>query len=388
MLRNFFSTDAFSKMDLLERILVADDSEAFLAHMESWDFYDRDDEDRFLGEVLVLAHSLAAGGDGPVACLGVLFDDDPEMGLEARVYANRFTWLLADRRVPDEAVRYAAQTTPGLDFELTCTDIIRDDARQEITSLLDRAWRAFDGTFDREAVVNVIQACVEKANYTALAYLKARHRESSPFKDYDGECRPKYLVGASTLTSAELSAGLSGGVTPAVPREHVDAWMKQMLTVVGVHPSKRRMAMMVDAMLMSEPEDLPALLRGEPPAGGRFQILGPINSNDNSNCRFNCHMLTCNCNGRQADIADIDVELPANSAAWFLGACQVCDLRIVRSCYALRRPNHAGGWLGTYCSFKCMLGDNDEEPLIEKEMGLIRMLREQLWTRTILDRRD
>ena len=361
-------------MDLLGRILVEDDVEAFLAHMEGWEFHDRDDEDRFLGEVLVLAHTLGTG----VACLSVLFDDDPEMGLEARVYANRFTWLLDDRRVPDGALAYAAQNVPGLDFELTCADIIRDDARQQITALLDRAWRAYKGTFDEEAVVNVIKACVEKANYTALAYMKSKYRESSPFKDYHGSCKPKYIVGDSSLTSAELSADLSGETAKPMSLEVMEAWLVDTLEVVGVRPSKRRRKLMIDAM-MSEP-----LQTGS----DRFQLLGPLNFNGNSNCRFNCHMLTCNCLGRQSDFADLDVEVPPNSAAWFLGACQVCDLRITRSCYALRRPAGGGGWLGTYCSFTCMQGDNDEEKLTEKERGLIRMMRQNLDLRVILDRRD
>lgn len=63
-----------------------------------------------------------------------------------------------------------------------------------------------------------------------------------------------------------------------------------------------------------------------------------------------CRMLTC------IDFEDFE-EYPIEdyeATDWFIGACQQCHLRIRHPWHALRLPLDHGGWVGCYCSEKCL----------------------------------
>lgn len=88
-----------------------------------------------------------------------------------------------------------------------------------------------------------------------------------------------------------------------------------------------------------------------------FRILGPANpladasydEMENGGCR----MFTCAYFDFNEDSGYID--------DWFIGSCQQCLKRIRMRWHAVRRPRQTGGWLGCFCSFKCMRDEMKEE---------------------------
>ena len=49
------------------------------------------------------------------------------------------------------------------------------------------------------------------------------------------------------------------------------------------------------------------------------------------------------------DSTDVNIETP-----WFTGSCEYCNLRIRRKYHAVRQPVDTGGWIGCFCSWKCV----------------------------------
>lgn len=73
-----------------------------------------------------------------------------------------------------------------------------------------------------------------------------------------------------------------------------------------------------------------------------FRWYGPDNPTETESLR----MFTCY-------IYDYDDETNIIED-WFTGSCDNCYLKIRRRVHSLRIPMPAGGWLGCYCSFKCL----------------------------------
>lgn len=66
-----------------------------------------------------------------------------------------------------------------------------------------------------------------------------------------------------------------------------------------------------------------------------------------------CRMLYCNCFENINAYEDGQKYYP-NIPMWFKEICDTCGNKILKRCYAIRRPLQGGGWEGTYCSFDCM----------------------------------
>lgn len=120
-----------------------------------------------------------------------------------------------------------------------------------------------------------------------------------------------------------------------------------------------------------------------------YRIFGPSNitydpsvitTEEANPCKENggCRMFTCN------EIRVYDNELErlgdesedgfesessdSNSVPWwFRGNCDFCHRKIIKECYAVRRPLLMGGWEGCYCSWVCVReDDNSDDPLQER----------------------
>jgi len=64
-----------------------------------------------------------------------------------------------------------------------------------------------------------------------------------------------------------------------------------------------------------------------------------------------CRMLTCICILEDED----DSEWEAERMQWFKGKCEECKIKIAKACYAMRLPLDKGGWIGCYCTSKCVI---------------------------------
>lgn len=110
----------------------------------------------------------------------------------------------------------------------------------------------------------------------------------------------------------------------------------------------------------------------------RNRLWGPINAIPKTNCYNNkdklgpCRMLHCECREEETE-------------TWFTGQCLVCNTKIRNKSYAVRFPHPKGGWVGCYCSFKCM----KESPPVDITNTidiLINFTRETLQKDGIFDR--
>lgn len=102
-----------------------------------------------------------------------------------------------------------------------------------------------------------------------------------------------------------------------------------------------------------------------------FREFGPLNtmySDSQCNKYGGCRMFTCT----EFEFNDTDylsVEEQVESTDWFTGYCINCDKDIDNRKYAVRKPCIKGGWIGCYCSVKCL----GKEPKL-----MINILEEQL----------
>ena len=85
------------------------------------------------------------------------------------------------------------------------------------------------------------------------------------------------------------------------------------------------------------------------------RIFGPLNAFKERNCVSSpgkegpCRMLECRC--RQTDVYHMQ---NFEHQDGFDGRCEQCLYQIRDRSHALRIPVEEGGWMGCYCSFKCL----------------------------------
>lgn len=78
---------------------------------------------------------------------------------------------------------------------------------------------------------------------------------------------------------------------------------------------------------------------------------------------------------------------------WFLGYCQQCFQKIKKRCYAIRIPRVYGGFIGCFCSKRCILKNDDyfdiekDEPT-EIQLNMIELLEQELLEYGIQDRNE
>ena len=105
-----------------------------------------------------------------------------------------------------------------------------------------------------------------------------------------------------------------------------------------------------------------------------LQIYGPSNVMVGTQLGTNfichklggCRMLECNCfaeNNNPEDIGCDEFEL----TDWFTGSCASCEGTILKRHHSLRIPRPHGGWIGTYCSWRCVHDGIDR--IFKDEMG-------------------
>lgn len=108
-----------------------------------------------------------------------------------------------------------------------------------------------------------------------------------------------------------------------------------------------------------------------------FRVWGPENRFPdrecigNPNTRGGCRMLRCVCHEEESE--------------WFTGKCDHCEKKIENMSFAVRYPKEIGGWVGCYCSFRCM-SDYPPEGMEAKENARVKNLESKLKQIGIMDR--
>lgn len=120
------------------------------------------------------------------------------------------------------------------------------------------------------------------------------------------------------------------------------------------------------------------------------RLFGPPNNIFGSYCSTSpngvCRMLTCRCRDFDQDCEDCELLMDNNPNGWFSGSCDLCSLKILDLCYALRYPIKNGGWDGCFCSMKCMT-DAPPRDLDEFTSSRVDMMTEIIESQGIYDRK-
>ena len=124
-----------------------------------------------------------------------------------------------------------------------------------------------------------------------------------------------------------------------------------------------------------------------------FRIFGPANTqldevkelDENHICSiYGGHRIyECRC-FEIMYINDEEVDVENELADWFTGRCDRCFDPIKYKHYAVREPLYNGGWLGCYCSFKCLREAVPPDNIVD---DLVNIFEEQIKTIGIQDRR-
>jgi hypothetical protein len=330
------------------------------------------------------------------------------------------TRLIESYILPDNVLESVFDPTDVL-FQDICLDVISTDVGANITTILNRAANIFRTNIDLETLQNMKVLAEEKANYMAKGVFKEMIKQRSVWVS-----KPKYILQEESGTTRQLVdrmfddrvSDTTIGIT-AESRRSIRGNIERLLGIklMDDPANRRQYTAMIKAIertsgpkeraelnqfikLTDSSNDLdPAVLAGTI----MFNVLGPVNSlmgpddepTESTRCgQYGCRMLTCQCyrdndEGFESDEEyGVDIGEEDNSTAWFDGACWVCDSRIPRACYAIRRPVDTGGWRGTYCSVRCMENDDGLEPLSMIEQAMTRIVVEQLNSIGIIDRED
>jgi hypothetical protein len=124
-----------------------------------------------------------------------------------------------------------------------------------------------------------------------------------------------------------------------------------------------------------------------------FRINGPSNPQQGANLdelsNGNDRMFLCNTIYERDDfeLEDLsETQVTGDRQEWFTGYCDVCYRRIIKSCYAVRRPILFGGWLGCYCDWECVRNDYIEPNAVTNK--LVDYFENQVKAIGILDREE
>lgn len=119
---------------------------------------------------------------------------------------------------------------------------------------------------------------------------------------------------------------------------------------------------------------------------------GPANSIIGHNCMNApngigpCRMLKCLCREHELTEGMSDEQIESiTSPIWFHGQCDFCHRGIRKFSHSVRFPIDGGGWLGCYCSFKCVKEDSIR-PLYDNDLFRISQIEEVLKISGIYDR--
>lgn len=118
--------------------------------------------------------------------------------------------------------------------------------------------------------------------------------------------------------------------------------------------------------------------------GGSFPIRENFNRDSNSNdpcSRWGgCRSMVCYENDNYNEeteeliIPNVVDQGRLDELEWFTGSCQNCNRKIRKKHHAVRSIPYGGGWLGCYCSFKCVkddIPDGEEEPIRNFRLTII-----------------
>jgi hypothetical protein len=278
-------------------------------------------------------------------------------------------------------------------------DLIIGDSSPNVTTACSKADEIF-GPQPYETYKIVNEHAIEMENYRVEEYTITWMEQTAPYapipewvQNYSGDPLVTNSELEASLAKLEevsfqlppdeeavnlLTAGLSQN---GVSVEDIEQVREYLLAKLSVSTRKEKIQLL-RPIIENQAEEI---LYGDKVL---FRIFGPANPLVNQDLTLKtvsskyggCRMFLC-------DIFDYDEDFDY-VYDWFNGACDECHLRIREKWHAVRKPRHAGGWTGSYCSWKCvrdsLMTEGQEPNLLIRE--LINIFEKQIKEIGIQDR--
>ena len=293
-------------------------------------------------------------------CMKVVFES------WGRVYPESedipiFTKLFLIPMVNVNTISFIARTYPDYSYLEVMDDIVRYDSVPYIPIACDRVVKVF-GEQPYETYKMLLELSGE-TNPGVSNYLAGKIRKISPFapkpkwvSDFrEGEYKtlpfqsevkiPEKIPGAFELPPIdEIVRQLAEGI------EHSGITVDDKQTAVRLIRAKVSIATTAERIELLKPIiDLSHKIEQQSD-DGIFRVLGPSNpliGGSSKEMNYGgCRMFICEVFDFNQDTGYVE--------DWFEGYCYKCDLRIRTRWHAIRMPRPSGGWIGCYCSWKCV----------------------------------
>lgn len=328
-------------------------------------------------------------------------------------------------KVSDEALAFVGKNADYL-YANYMFDLIDDDSSPEVMMACKRLTDVF-GEQPPDVYQNLYDTLREQEmsqgfpNYYVLEFVKEKMEQTSdytPKPDYVAD----YGLGPERSEGRQRQLPRASELHPPEPpkimfqlpnTERAVELLTEGLKELGVDPDKeqelrdRIYAQVAISTLEEKIELLKPVFKAkatEDLSGDQtiFRILGPVNPmynidlSEETRCAKygGCRMFSCvefENYDEDYGVIDEDLDVYANvdsfiGVDWFRGACDFCHKRIQQPAYAVRRPMIMGGWMGCYCSWKCVTEDVPNEDVLT--LMLIGRIQKQMTEIGIQDRID
>jgi hypothetical protein len=188
----------------------------------------------------------------------------------------------------------------------------------------------------------------------------------------------------SIITSESSDDVETEDTTPAPPQPHIEDMVETYIAtsvpeeLETLNESSGQNTATEIIMASLPLSGLKESLNATPDVAGRAERLwGPVNAIIGRDCSSNngpCRMLSCVCRDLdQALDEELEPQSGMNNEAWFVGKCDGCRRTIINISYALRFPVTNGGWVGCFCSWRCLQARPPRPIFAEESTAIARV---------------
>jgi hypothetical protein len=310
---------------------------------------------------------------------------------------STWTYIFTLRAVKDEVLSFLIRIFPEITFLNVLQELADNDSSDLIESACYRADRLFVNIPNEDYKVlylYVLNQAIElgNSNYRVKEFLIDRLKQTSDFApipkwvknyhiptwndkkilgrlpyDIELEIPQTPQLNYELPTPEEALLLMTGGMEYTGLEKNVLSDIKKLMIDKYKDSSTDEKIAMVEKSMNTQDQLLatnnPTLFKLYGPNHPEYDsILDPLGNH----CQRygGCRMHLCQ---KYQDITESETLI--ENQYWFTNSCEFCYLGIRKVCHAVRRPLENGGWVGCYCSWKCVRESlSDVDSTLQNEM--------------------
>lgn len=350
-----------------------------------------EDVDKFLKRILTYAADVAYDSSGIIEVL-ISYCRRDDGGILSPI-----SRLFQDESIDDNVLIYTLANYRYITFFDIMYEYVRYDRDFNLIITFERIHNIF-GPQDTGVYHSIMNDAKEQDNSVVVSYIKGLlGRKSEPlqkpewvdnftnYKDLPHEediINPFYMYDLSTPSHDIILDLMSEGLENNPNYEEIKANNSIIINIATTEEKKELIRPYLENKTLMQRYDDVTL----------FRIYGPINPVLEAGLSLSTplsefRMLTDNTFNSVESSTGVIIKNPD----WFIGYCQNCYQKIEKRCYAIRIPRIYGGFIGCFCSKRCILKNDDyfdiekDEPN-EIQLNMIELLESDLVKYGIQDR--